>query len=900
MLATRTPGVDGQMALTWRVLCVALLALCWRPSVTGAEKTVPLQTLRCYNDYTSNIVCSWADTEHAQKLINVTLHRQVNRNLPQPVSCDLSDKLPWSTCPSSRCVPRKCVIPNTIFNLVSTDFYSFQPDRDLGVQLTVPLLQHVQPPPPENLRVYPDGNIFLLNWSVPLRDAQPPLLSRDDVEFEVTYRRLQDSWEDAAHVRVSASSTLLGPPRVLPSSTYVARVRTWLNASALHVRGIPSLWSPEVQWDSQPGDMAQPQNLRCFFDGVQALSCSWEVRTQLTGSVSFGLFYSSSPDAQEEECSEVHTEPLGSLYTRYRCRIAVHNPQTQKQYTVSVKPQRQGKFINNAEHIQMPPPTLNVTRDGHSYSLRWETMKMFYSHIENTFQVQYREDSATWNDSKTETLQSAHNMALPVLKPSTKYWARVRVMPIQRYYQGIWSEWSEEHFWTTEWVLPTWVLVLILIGATLVLLLTLRFGSIYGYRLNRKWKETIPSPSRSQLFKDGGAGFLLPASVAAFPSKSPVPWGSWSNISSELKGAWPTYLGDGEVSSLTTEDPNLVQAPSSRPDTTPAASPVPVEQQPPGLSLDPPGPSNQPEKQVPSFDFNGPYLGPPHSCSLPDSMDQLVNPQSRGTLKPALPTSLEYLCLPPGGQVQLVPLAQAMGQDQSVHMENGPSLEAEGSPGSQSGGGPADPAPGPNVKKQDPGEDSPVALPIGAEDPMVTSGYVSPADLVLTPPTGALSIALDPPSDKSPSLCPRLADGSPGTPVSGLSKFEGYVELPATMGQAPQCSPPSPSSPVVRPGEPREEVVPASPQPEGLLVLQQVGDYCFLPGLGPGSPSPQSKPSSPGSSPVIEDLGKVLPGKKPPCEPTAQVPAIQFFKSLKHQDYLSLPPWDISRPGQVC
>uniref|UniRef100_A0A8C5KPQ4 Fibronectin type-III domain-containing protein n=1 Tax=Jaculus jaculus TaxID=51337 RepID=A0A8C5KPQ4_JACJA len=845
--------VDGQMALTWRVLCVALLALCWRPSVSGAQS----------ESHSLSSCCS--------------LRQTADSNLPQPVSCDLSDKLPWSTCPSSRCVPRKCVIPNTIFNLVSTDFYSFQPDRDLGVQLTVPLLQHVQPPPPENLRVYPDGNIFLLNWSVPLRDAQPPLLSRDDVEFEVTYRRLQDSWEDAAHVRVSASSTLLGPPRVLPSSTYVARVRTWLNASALHVRGIPSLWSPEVQWDSQPGDMAQPQNLRCFFDGVQALSCSWEVRTQLTGSVSFGLFYSSSPDAQEEECSEVHTEPLGSLYTRYRCRIAVHNPQTQKQYTVSVKPQRQGKFINNAEHIQMPPPTLNVTRDGHSYSLRWETMKMFYSHIENTFQVQYREDSATWNDSKTETLQSAHNMALPVLKPSTKYWARVRVMPIQRYYQGIWSEWSEEHFWTTEWVLPTWVLVLILIGATLVLLLTLRFGSIYGYRYVVKWKETIPSPSRSQLFKDGGAGFLLPASVAAFPSKSP------GQLSSFRPGESVVWWEDRwEVSSLTTEDPNLVQAPSSRPDTPPAASPVPVEQQPPGLSLDPPGPSDQPEKQVPSFDFNGPYLGPPHSCSLPDSMDQLVNPQSRGTLKPALPTSLEYLCLPPGGQVQLVPLAQAMGQDQSVHMENGPSLEAEGSPGSKSG------------------EDSPVALPIGAEDPMVTSGYVSPADLVLTPPTGALSVALEPPSDKSPSLCPRLADGSPGTPVSGLSKFEGYVELPATMGQAPQCSPPSPSSPVVRPGEPREEVVPASPQPEGLLVLQQVGDYCFLPGLGPGSPSPQSKPSSPGSSPVIEDLGKVLPGKKPPCEPTAQVPAIQFFKSLKHQDYLSLPPWDISRPGQVC
>lgn len=46
---------------------------------------------------------------------------------------------------------------------------------------------------------------------------------------------------------------------------------------------------------SPTGDKAQPQNLHCFFDGIQSLICSWEVWNQMTGSVSFGLFYSSSP-----------------------------------------------------------------------------------------------------------------------------------------------------------------------------------------------------------------------------------------------------------------------------------------------------------------------------------------------------------------------------------------------------------------------------------------------------------------------------------------------------------------------------------------------------------------------------------------------------------------------------
>ena len=40
--------------------------------------TIPLQTLSCHNDYTSRIVCGWADTQDAQRFINVTLYRRLN------------------------------------------------------------------------------------------------------------------------------------------------------------------------------------------------------------------------------------------------------------------------------------------------------------------------------------------------------------------------------------------------------------------------------------------------------------------------------------------------------------------------------------------------------------------------------------------------------------------------------------------------------------------------------------------------------------------------------------------------------------------------------------------------------------------------------------------------------
>lgn len=54
-------------------------------------------------------------------------------------------------------------------------------------------------------------------------------------------------------------------------------------------------------------------------------------------------------------------------------------------------------------------------------------------------------------ESKTETLQNSHVMSLPLLEPFTRYQARVRVRPTPSGYNGVWSQWSEETFWDTEW-----------------------------------------------------------------------------------------------------------------------------------------------------------------------------------------------------------------------------------------------------------------------------------------------------------------------------------------------------------------------------------------------------------------------------------------------------------------
>ncbi|KAK1341575.1 hypothetical protein QTO34_017990 [Cnephaeus nilssonii] len=649
------------MALTRWLLPMALLALSREPSMAGDLETVPLQTLRCHNDYTSRITCRWADTQDAQRLINLTLYHRLNESPPEPVSCDLSDDMPWSDCPASHCVPRKCVIPSKRFVIADKDNFSFQPDRPLGTQLTVILAQHVQPPAPSDLHVSADGDRFLLTWSVAPGGSQSPWLSK--LEFDVAYRRLQDSWEDASSLNSTAPQAHLGPGHLIPGSTYVARVRTRLGRGS-GFSGRPSPWSPEVRWDSQPGDKAQPQNLQCFFDGGTALSCSWEVRSEVGRSVSFTLFYKPSPDEGEQECSPVLKEARGP-YVRHRCRVPVADPGNHSQYLVSVRPKREEKFIKSSENIQMAPPTLNVTKGRDGYILRWE-VKMFYGHIEYIFEVQYKKDAASWEESKTEPLQNTRVLSLPPLESSTRYQARVRVRPYKGY-SGIWSEWSKESSWDTEWEANAPFSFLAAGSAAHVgpgphpslhhpgLTPGLRLCGTYGYRLTHKWEEKIPNPSKSRLFQDVSAGRWPPGGLAALTSRSPAHKGPWDSrfpgleAVTPLERVSPEDRTHSEVSPLTVEDPKNAHDSPSEPRTTPAAADLPVEL-PPGPAPCLSAPSSSPESQGSGFDFNGPYLGPPHSRSLPDLLGQEEPPQMGGSQKPLPPGPWSTCACPKGSR----------------------------------------------------------------------------------------------------------------------------------------------------------------------------------------------------------------------------------------------------------
>lgn len=70
------------------------------------------------------------------------------------------------------------------------------------------------------------------------------------------------SQQEAPTLHSTSPKAILGPEHLIASSTYVARVRTRLRPGS-GLSGRPSQWSPEVRWDSQPGNGAGSG--RCSF-----------------------------------------------------------------------------------------------------------------------------------------------------------------------------------------------------------------------------------------------------------------------------------------------------------------------------------------------------------------------------------------------------------------------------------------------------------------------------------------------------------------------------------------------------------------------------------------------------------------------------------------------------------
>ncbi|NWT86977.1 IL3RB protein, partial [Lanius ludovicianus] len=355
-------------------------------------ESIPMKSLNCYNDYSSQVTCTWMEHSEAHDLIGMALYQRDDVMMEnKDMFCKRQTENDLHEAPDVY-VHWVCRNTTEYFGIGVNYSYGFRPNKALQAELDVDLFQNVQPLTPQNLSVgLMRSGDFLLTW----RTANGGQGLGNALEFEVTYKREWESWEGAASLLLSNTTHCsLSSEDLVPGSSYVARVRA-RPGQASGFSGQYSEWSTEVSWKTPEGGL-QPRNLRCLFNGVDRLTCSWEVKTVITTSVLFSLFFRATPASEEEECSPVHEKTLPHIpYVVQSCEIPVSNFSSQSQYHVSVRAKTEEKLIEAYKNIQvLPPANVSVTAtENQEYELRWRKHRLNYSFITQRYQVKYWENN---------------------------------------------------------------------------------------------------------------------------------------------------------------------------------------------------------------------------------------------------------------------------------------------------------------------------------------------------------------------------------------------------------------------------------------------------------------------------------------------------------------------------
>ncbi|ETE73292.1 Cytokine receptor common subunit beta, partial [Ophiophagus hannah] len=309
--------------------------------------------------------------------------------------------------------------------------------------------------PPEKLNVTATEECdFLLEWKAGGGTNRNNLLESLPLDFEISYKRTWELWEESSSVLVSNKSHYcLRHSSLVPGSRYIARVRSKPSPDS-GFAGRYSDWSPVITWQTPEND-AVHKNLQCYFNGIDRLKCSWEVREEVSNSILFTLFYKDKPGSEEMECSEIYQVPLisnnATYYVLQSCEINVTNPNKQSQYFVRVIPKEEAKDIKMHLNIKPDPPynlSMSVT-DGPKYILNWHSKIISSFDLQKTYEISYWETGKPLEAQVENITNREFTFTSQFLELGKNYTAKVRTIVSDPGYKGYWSEWSKELGWQT-------------------------------------------------------------------------------------------------------------------------------------------------------------------------------------------------------------------------------------------------------------------------------------------------------------------------------------------------------------------------------------------------------------------------------------------------------------------
>uniref|UniRef100_A0A1A7ZIM8 Colony stimulating factor 2 receptor, beta, low-affinity (Granulocyte-macrophage) n=1 Tax=Nothobranchius furzeri TaxID=105023 RepID=A0A1A7ZIM8_NOTFU len=444
-----------------------------------------LKSLRCYNDYKSHVECDWEKQENSAAL-QVWIQTESTRGMCVPTDASHSVGDGRARCRYDTQL-FAVAISHTVFFLdnETKSLCSFNQNKFQDLVL------HLRARPPVNLsRSEEGGGGWTLQWSSPY-----PPSSLVNLTYQLSYRmQTQNIWTTET---VTSTSVKLERQTLLPGHLYEARVRTWAGLSQW------SKWSPVVTWLTRE-DLVRAPSLDCVLDGLNLVTCSWEVSPELDHLITYQLTCRQNHTARRERCCRnltVSAEPGGTAVS-YSCSMTVADP---RHLQLNLQPARNAKIFKAHQNIQPnPPQQVTVKEEDSNWTVEWTEPDKPNEPVKLCYQVVYYrmddQSSLTWLNISAIT--RSVTILGSSLVPLQDYQVKVRslVDPKSNSYKGIPSKWTEPvNFSPSEATSLLFHITYFFIGVVVAAV----FLTVYCLvpSCQRKlmlWVESVPSPRKSK------------------------------------------------------------------------------------------------------------------------------------------------------------------------------------------------------------------------------------------------------------------------------------------------------------------------------------------------------------------------------------------------------------------
>ncbi|KAG7334900.1 hypothetical protein KOW79_001496 [Hemibagrus wyckioides] len=481
--------------LPLRILLIAVLPLlvlsttseqCSFETSTHHNSPV-LASLQCYNDFTTQMRCTWEEEPHT------------HTHMP------IIDKRP--------CVPngqgelqsngkrtRSCVY-KTFFSMGDHELFFNTSCPSKVTTFNIAEEGKILSPTNFSEKKSIDGN-RVLSWSSPYPPSSP---LTQNLTYQLKYRKHKHDWTVVDNI--SDTKFVIDSRMLLPAYIYEARVR------ARGPVGLWSDWSPTVSWMTDEDGVI---NLQCVIK-EGGVTCSWQVKKHQAEFLSYHLCGQTNGTSVECNHCDSHAEhPHSRPLLDFTCSLNSSEPAL---LNVEIRSLRKAKRFIDTDNVQPPrPPKLEAHKKDSVWRLNWtrpsvdENLYLFY-------QV-YLESNHTKDKMQFDTPGEDCSANVPSsLLPSTCYMARVRAHP-DRIFAGLPSDWSDPVYFTTD---PApWIntIIYVLMAALVAMLFIILYNALPAcHRRLVLWNVSIPSPINSKVLGEMSNKKFLASEASACTDK---------------------------------------------------------------------------------------------------------------------------------------------------------------------------------------------------------------------------------------------------------------------------------------------------------------------------------------------------------------------------------------------